>query len=143
VTTGSGNINWVEVSIDDPNFDPFNTMRAEGTSSWSVSWDTKGWNGRRTIYARAWSGNYSATASIEVIVENPDTPGGNGVINPDEGPPKINLPFGWGKVSLLAAAAFIGILATVIIAIIAAVLLRRRKRYMQLIAARRAEQGLR
>ncbi len=144
VTSGSGNINLVEVSIDDPNFDPFYTMKAEDTSSWSVSWDTQDWNnGRRTIYARAWSGNYSTTTSIEVIVENPDKPGGDGELNPDEGPPKINLPFGLGKVGLFAAAAFVGILVAVIVAIVAAILLKRRKRYMQLIAARRAEQGLR
>ncbi len=143
VTSGIGNINLVEVSIDDPNFDPFYTMRAEDTSSWSVSWDTEGWNGRRTIYARAWSGNYSATTSIQVIVENPDRPGGDGELNPDEGPPKINLPFGLGKVGLFAAAAFVGILVTVIVAIVAAVLLKRKRMYMRMIAARKAEQDLR
>jgi len=114
----------------------------EGTTTWSASWDTEDWNGHRTIYARARSGNYSATASIEVIVDNPDA-SGDGELKPDEGPPKINLPFGIGKVGLYAALAFVAIVAGVIITIIAAILLRRRKMYMKMIAARRAEQDYR
>lgn len=138
IISGSGEINSVEVSIDDPDFQKYN-LEVEGTSIWSASWDTEGLNGRRTIYARARSGNYTATASIEVMVDNPDA-SGNGELNPEEGPPKINLPFGIGRVSLYAAIAFIAIIAGVIIAIIAVILLRRRKMYMKMIAARRAEQ---
>lgn len=141
IISGSGEINSVEVSIDDPDFQMYN-LEVEGTSIWSTSWDTEGLNGHRTIYARARSGNYTATASIEVMVDNPDA-SGDGELNPEEGPPKINLPFGIGRVSLYAAIAFIAIIAGIIIAIVAVILLRRRKMYMKMIAARRAEQDYR
>lgn len=137
-----GSIGLVEVSIDDPSFQSY-TLKAEGTSEWSVSWDTIGWNGQRTIYARAISGDYSDVASVDVIVNNPKISSGDEELNPEEGPPKINLPFGLGKVSLYAAAAFLVIVAGVIIAIVAGVLLRRKRKWMRMIAARRAEQGLR
>jgi serine protease AprX len=138
IISGSGEISSIEVSIDDPDFQTYN-LEVEGTSIWSTSWDTEGLNGHRTIYARARSGNYTATASIEVMVDNPDA-SGDGELNPEEGPPKINLPFGIGRVSLYAAIAFIAIIAGIIIAIVAVILLRRRKMYMKMIAARRAEQ---
>jgi serine protease AprX len=141
VVSGSGEINAVEISIDDPNFQT-NTLEVEGTTTWSASWDTEDWNGHRTIHARARSGNYTAIASIEVIVDNPKA-SGDGELNPEEGPPKINLPFGIGKVGLYAAVAFVAIVVGVIIAIVAVILLRRRKMYMKMIAARRAEQDYR
>jgi len=135
-----GSISLVEVSIDDPNFQ-LDTMEAEGTFEWSVPWDTIGWNGQRTIYARAKSGEYSDVDSVEVIVANPTQGDGNGELKPNEGPPKIELPFGLGKVSVYAAAAFIVIIIVVIVSIIAAVLLRRRKKILRMIEERRAKQG--
>ncbi|UCG68185.1 MAG: S8 family serine peptidase [Thermoplasmata archaeon] len=141
VVTGTGEIASVEISIDDPTFQTY-TLDAEGTSEWRVTWDTVGWEGQRTIYAKATSGDYSAVASVTVIVDNVRESGDGDGLEPEDDSQKIILPFGIGKVSLLAAAAFVGILATIIIVIIAGILLRRRRKYMRLIAARRAEQGL-
>jgi hypothetical protein len=136
IQTGTGSVSLVEVSIDDPTFSTY-TLTAEGEEIWDVEWDTEGWNGDRTIYARAWSGNYSAVASIDVKVDNKGGSGGDEILE-DDGTPKINLPFGIGRVSLYAAAAAVGILASVIIIIVVAVILRRRKMYLRMIEEKRA-----
>ncbi len=135
-----GSVGLVQVSIDDPNFQDF-TLDAEGTKSWSVSWDTEYWNGIREIYARAYSGDYYDTAYITVVVENDDGTGGGGSTDGNTGPPTINL--GFMRVSVLAAAAFVGILVTLIILIVAAVIIRRRNMYKRLIAEKQAQQRMR
>ncbi|UCE73940.1 MAG: S8 family serine peptidase [Methanomassiliicoccales archaeon] len=140
ILMGSGSISSVEVSIDDPKFETY-TLTSEETTSWSVSWDTWGWNGRRTIYAKATSGQYTAITSVDVTVYNSGSSGGDDGLPSDEGPPKIDLPFGLGKVSLYAAVGFVLIIAAIVGIIVATVILRRRRFYKQLLAARRAEQG--
>jgi subtilisin family serine protease len=135
-----GSVGLVQVSIDDPNFQDF-TLDAEGTSSWSVTWDTEYWNGVRGIYARAYSGEYYNTAFITVNVKNEDGTGGNGGSEEDDGPTTIDL--GFMRISLLAAIASVGILIALIVIIVVAVILRRRKMYKKLLAERRAQQGMR
>ncbi|UCE39454.1 MAG: S8 family serine peptidase [Thermoplasmata archaeon] len=138
VIMGGGSVGSVEVSIDDINFQS-EVLTAEGTTEWSVSWNTAGYDGPRTIYAKATSGEYSAIASIDLIVDNSVEYNGDGGQEGDEGPPTINL--GFMRVSIYAAAAFIGIIAFIIVAIVAAVVLRRRRMYRELLAARQAQQG--
>jgi subtilisin family serine protease len=135
-----GSVGLVQVSIDDANFQDF-TLDAEGTTSWSVTWDTEYWNGVREIYARAYSGEYYDTDFITVIVENEDGTGGDGGSEGDKGPETIDL--GFMRVSLLAAVAFVGILIALIVTIVAAVILRRRKMYRKLLAERQAQQQTR
>jgi hypothetical protein len=132
-----GTVTQVEVTIDDPDFKS-NVMVAEGTSSWSVSWDTKEWkNGNHFIFARAISGNYTAMASIEVNVNNQDTSGGDEILGED-GDDLIKI--GSLKISLLAAATFVAILTTVIILIVAAVIIHRRRKIMKILKERQVEQ---
>jgi subtilisin family serine protease len=135
-----GSVGLVQVSIDDSNFQDF-TLDAEGTTSWSITWDTEYWNGIREIHARAYSGEYYDTASITVIVENDDGTGGDGGSGEDKGPATIDL--GFMRVSLLAAIAFVGILIALIVIIVVAVILRRKKMYKKLIAERQTQQGMR
>jgi subtilisin family serine protease len=142
IISGTGSVSEVEVSIDDPSFQTF-TLKAEGTSIWSVDWDTRIWNGGRTIYARAKSGKYTATTSIVVEVRNEDGSGGDGGILEEDDSGKIELPFGIGKVSRLAAATFVAILVGIVVLIIVGVLIRRRRMYKRLLEERRAEQGMR
>jgi serine protease AprX len=142
IISGSGSVSEVEVSIDDPSFQTF-TLKAEGTSIWSVDWDTRIWNGVHTIYARAKSGKYIATTSIVVAVKNDAGSNGDGGILQDDDSSKIELPFGIGKVSRLAAATFVGILAAIVTLIIVGIVLRRRKRYKRLMEEIRADQGMR
>jgi subtilisin family serine protease len=95
IINGSGSISTVEISIDDPTFSS-DVIKAQGTTSWSHEWNTLGLNGGRTIYARAKSGEFSATTSVRVIVENKGA-GGDGDELIDDGPPKVQLPFGIGR----------------------------------------------
>jgi subtilisin family serine protease len=142
ILSGSGEVSSVEISIDDPNFQSY-TLQAEGTSSWTVDWDTQGWDGIHTIYARASSGEYKATTSIVVAVKNEDGSGGDGGGLEDDSGSKILLPFGIGRVSVLAAAAFIGILSAIIILIIVGIVVKRRRMYKRLMEERRSQQMMR
>ena len=142
IVSGTGSVSEVDVSIDDPSFEK-NLYKAEGTSLWSADWDTQGWDGRHTIYARAKSGKYTAITSIVVTVKNEDGSGGDGGILQDDDSSKIELPFGIGKVSRLAAATFVGILALIVVLIIVGILIRRRRMYKRLLEERRGEQGIR
>ena len=142
ILSGPGEINTVEISIDDPNFQSY-TLQAEGTSSWTVNWGTQGWDGVHTIYARASSGEYVATTSIVVAVKNDDGSGGGDGGLEDDSVSKIELPFGIGRVSVLAAAAFVGILALIIVLIIVGIVLKRRKMYKRLLEERQAQRIIR
>lgn len=142
IISGSGSVSEVEVSIDDPSFQTF-TLKAEGTSIWTVEWDTRGWDGARTIYARAKSGEFIASASIRVGVNNEDGSNGGDDILQDDDSGKIELPFGIGKVSRNAAYAFVGIIALIIVLIIVGIIIRRRRMYKRFKEERRAEQGMR
>jgi subtilisin family serine protease len=135
-----GSVGLVQISIDDPNFQDF-TLDAEGTTSWSVTWDTEYWNGFREIHARAYSGEYFDTASITVIVENEDGTGGDGDSGEDKSPATIDL--GFMRISLLAAIAFVGILIALVVIIVAAVIIRRRNMYRRLLAEKQAQQRMR
>jgi serine protease AprX len=140
IISGSGSVSEVVVSIDDPSFQTFN-IKAEGTSSWTVNWDTRGWDGARTIYAKAKHGEYFATASIRVGVNNEGGTNGGDEILQDDNSDKIELPFGIGKVSKTAAYAFIGIIALIIVLIIVGIVIRRRNMYKRLLEERRVDQG--
>jgi subtilisin family serine protease len=142
ILSGSGEVSSVEISIDDPNFQSY-TLKAEGTSFWTVEWDTHGSEGIRTIYARAKSGEYLATTSIVVAVVNDDGSGGGDGLLEDDGKNKISLPFGIGRVSVMAAAAFVGILAAIIIMVIVGILIRRRRMYRRLLEERQGQQNIR
>ncbi len=143
VVSGSGSIAEVEVSIDDANFASY-TKKAVGTTSWSLSWDTEGWDGYRAIYARAVSGEYSAVTSINVIVDNGDGGGGGGGGgqggDDDE---TLTIDLGIAKVGLYALIGFIAIIAIIIVGIIAGFILKRKKMYKKLMAERQYKQNLR
>jgi hypothetical protein len=140
ILSGGGEVTKVEISIDDPNFQSY-IIDAEGTSFWTAEWDTRTWDGIRTIYARAYSGEYMATTSIVVAVKNEDEGGGgeNPFGNDDEG--KIDL--GFGRISVLAAVTFVGIVVGIIVLIIVAVVLRRRRMYRRMLQERQSQRIMR
>jgi serine protease AprX len=140
ILSGGGEVTKVEISIDDPNFQSY-TIDAEGTSFWTVEWDTRTWDGIRTIYARAFSGEYLATTSIVVSVKNEDEGGGgdNPFGNDDEG--KIDL--GFGSISVLAAVTFVAIVVGIIVLIIVAIVIRRRRMYKRMFEEKQSQQLIR
>ncbi|UCF07546.1 MAG: S8 family serine peptidase [Thermoplasmata archaeon] len=133
-----GSLSKVEVSIEDPNFSSY-TLEAEGTDVWSVEWDTRGWNGYLTIYAKATSGDYYAVTSVDVWVHNEDEGGDGGASSGDEGPPTIDL-FGVGKISVYAVGGFVAIVAGIVVLVIAGVLLKRRRLYKEMLAERQQKE---
>lgn len=141
VVSGSGSIAEVEVSIDDPDFVSY-TKKVVGTTSWSMSWDTEGWDGYRAIYARAISGEYSAVTSLNVIVDNGDGGGGGGGQGGDDDE-TLTIDLGYAKVGLYAFIGFIAIIATIVVGIISGIILKRKKMYKKLMAERQYKQNLR
>jgi parallel beta-helix repeat protein len=66
-----GNVTYVEIRIDD---NPW--VKAEGTTSWVYTWNTKNVpNGNHSVYARSFDGtSYSPEAEVTVEVNNPFSP---------------------------------------------------------------------
>jgi hypothetical protein len=138
-STDKGSVSLVEVSIDDPSFQTY-VIRAEGTDTWSVTWDTTTWqNNWHTIYARATHGEYSKVAEVDVFVLNQDGGTGDGDGGGDTGPPTVDIG-GIGKISVYALGALIGIIAGVVVLIVAVILVKRRKMTREMMVIMQSEQ---
>lgn len=138
-STDKGPVSLVEVTIDDPTFQS-RVLKAEGTDTWTVSWDTETWsNSYHTIYARATHGEYSAMAQIDVFVFNEGDGTGDSDGSGDTGPPTVDL-MGIGKISVYALAAFGGIIAGVVALIVTGILLKRRKLTREMMVTLQSEQ---
>lgn len=137
--TDKGSVSIVEVSIDDPNFNDY-VLEADGTDTWSVSWDTTTWQSTyHTIYARATHGEYSKVAEIDVFVLNQNGGTGDGDGDGETGPPTLDIG-GIGKISVYALGALAGIIVAVVAIIAGVILAKRRKATREMMRTLQLEQ---